>query len=477
MLTGHAQPDIRYARFSGLGRTTTAVVDNTVVNRTGTVTRIGTNQQGRYPLHLHHLHGTGDGATPRFTLVGNAITGTSSPHRWGIVVHESHAGRVERNVVARVGGSGIMLEGGAESFNTLTGNFVAVIDGTGQPIYKRNPVEFGFEGGGIWLRSPHNWVRDNVVASVLRYGYVMSVISVGPNRDGRALAPAAIGDDTPVERDFTATPPLAFSGNATYAIERGITVWEVGARVRHDGRPSIRTATAENRFDRFAAWNHAISGIEVRNASDIVFTNAAVLGDGVSKIGVDPKQRLAAHLRIESSVVAGNRLGIEVPMMAGSLEDRVGTFTVAGTRLDNTTDILISTPHSDHRSFVHLPPRRIDILNTRFGSGARIVMNAVHVGAKSLRPNVVGGDQVFVSHYDAAPGETGDSFRVFYGAQAPDAIVPQTRALATGELILLGSPVEGLSNRKSLATHGVAVGGEIAPCTDTQPAITGLVCR
>ena len=75
MFTGMANVDIRYVGFYNLGRTTNAPLDNTTFNANGNVTHIGTNQIGRYPLHIHHLMGPMDPTSNgyNFTLIGNAI--------------------------------------------------------------------------------------------------------------------------------------------------------------------------------------------------------------------------------------------------------------------------------------------------------------------------------------------------------------------------------------------------------------------
>lgn len=56
-LTHRANVDIRYTELQDMGRTNWGNLNNTQFDATGAVKQIGTNQIGRYPLHLHHLMG------------------------------------------------------------------------------------------------------------------------------------------------------------------------------------------------------------------------------------------------------------------------------------------------------------------------------------------------------------------------------------------------------------------------------------
>jgi len=119
--------DIRYALFKDMSRTTKAPLDNTTRDSTGKVTHIGTNQIGRYSLHMHHLYGPANPTNTgyQFQLIGNAI---DSGKKWGIVVHDTSFGLIQDNVVYKVQGGGIVTEDGSETGNVFAHNMSAFIE-------------------------------------------------------------------------------------------------------------------------------------------------------------------------------------------------------------------------------------------------------------------------------------------------------------------------------------------------------------
>ncbi len=163
-----ADVDIRYAEFDGMGRTTNAVLDSTTRDGTGIVTHVGTNQIGRYPLHLHYCNGVAGGSPTgyQFRVVGNSIDNGSTAFlpawgaKWGIDVHHSHYGLIQANVVYDSVGAGITTEDGSESHNLFDGNFTCKIPGDQQR------GDLGLEGSGLWFRGVNNSVTNNVAAGL-----------------------------------------------------------------------------------------------------------------------------------------------------------------------------------------------------------------------------------------------------------------------------------------------------------------------
>ena len=162
--------DIRYVLFKDLGRTTIDSLDNTTEDGNGNITHIGTNQIARYPLHTHHV--IGPSTTPangyQFTLIGNAIDGGSSDHigKWGITIHASHYGLIKQHVVYNMGGAGIAVEDGSESYNLFDSNFVVRGSGLGGRADWNFKTKPGSQGSGIWSASVNSSFRNNVVANV-----------------------------------------------------------------------------------------------------------------------------------------------------------------------------------------------------------------------------------------------------------------------------------------------------------------------
>jgi hypothetical protein len=85
LATERAVVDIRNAVFHDLGRTTLDPDDSTTFDNAHTVTHVGTNQVGRYALHMHHVIGpvTAPANGYQFTLIGNVIENT---RKWGLAM-------------------------------------------------------------------------------------------------------------------------------------------------------------------------------------------------------------------------------------------------------------------------------------------------------------------------------------------------------------------------------------------------------
>jgi parallel beta-helix repeat protein len=179
MLLDRADVFIKGVEFRSLGRTKNQPLDNTVIDISGDVTHIGTNQIGRYPLHLHHLYGprraTKDQTTRQFHIEGCSVWDEQSvdPKKWGIAIHDSHFGALIYNVIYNYAGAGIVTEEGNETGNIIGYNLcigaAGVID---DPFLQDFGDEDGMFGSGIWLRGTNNIVKDNICINNRRYGIV-----------------------------------------------------------------------------------------------------------------------------------------------------------------------------------------------------------------------------------------------------------------------------------------------------------------
>ena len=157
IFVSRADVDVRYVELDELGRTKMGILDNTRIAADGRVVKIGTNQIGRYALHFHHTFGPR--ATPasgyQFMAVGNAINGST---KWGIVVHNSHYGLIQGNVVFNTRGGGIVTEDGTESFNVFERNFSLLTAGSRDAApnngYSATLPNPGGEGSAFWFRGP-----------------------------------------------------------------------------------------------------------------------------------------------------------------------------------------------------------------------------------------------------------------------------------------------------------------------------------
>ena len=476
LATSRADVDIRYALFRDLARTTVDPLNSMVVNGDGSV-RVGTNQIGRYPIHMHHLMGP---AVPpangyQFTLIGNAIDGGSTSHKfkWGITVHNSHYGLVSDNVVFNASGGGIVAEDGSESFNVFDHNFVlrtTGVDGRGDE--RIHFGDFSYEGSGFWFRGPNNVVRNNVAADSNAYGYKLFFTYLGNVR-----VPNFAGADTSVAGQYTlvngnGVPLRDFAENEAYGgISHGITVWWLCASDATP-TPNCQRSTIRN----FRLWNHSGYGFYGYPLSQLTFDGWTARGaPGVLANSNEYPTSIwfgdymAEDVVIRNADIQGYRDGIiPSPFVRGST-------TIEDSFLRNVRGISVITIGSPGSAPYGpaMPPKTTIVRNVKFqtvsGNVGGIAQRAISMnyGLHYGSANLVKNDSVHVYDFNQEPGR---NFRAYYTEQAPNFIVPQS----TGNLA--GSPQAGLSNRDNWTLHSLAIAGAVAPCTTTIPEVAGFVC-
>jgi hypothetical protein len=474
LLTGRAAVDIRYADLRNLGRTTIDPLDSATVDGHGHVTHIGTNQIGRYPLHIHHV--MGPVATPanghQFTLVGNAVDDDDGAHRrkWAITVHDSHHGLIQDNVVYNAAGWGIGTEDGNESFNLFAHNFVARVRGVGG----RANAE---QGLGYWFRGPHNYVRDNVAANVM--GVDSPVDGLGFNNFfvylGDICVPLFKGADVAVAGQYrlangNALPLLEFAGNEAYgSTATGLEIWWLGTL---DTAP---LTVAESVVKDFRVWHHSRYGYYGYPANRLTFDGFVARGDQdvianrhEFVLGIWFGDYMNQDVVIRNADIQGLRTGINPPYF---MRNRT---IIENSYLRNATNIAITTIGAPGSAPYgpDMPPKETIIRNVRFATvNGPVGGNPQHAIAMDYTlhggsANLVKRDAVFVYDFNQTPGDT---FQVFYHEQRPDFVVPRSNGN------LAGSPEAGLTNAQNWAKHGLAIAGEVAVGAGPRAGIDGLV--
>jgi hypothetical protein len=316
IFTASANVDVRYALFDDMGRTTNELLHCTVrttnavqsqteeyqaqdcYEGTGTITAIGTNQKGRYPIHIHHLHGTTSSDGYQFKLEGNVV---QDGLKWPITIHNSHWGLVKNNIVAGDGtiltGAGIMFEGAGsigyygeylnETNNVIDGNFVAGIRGDSNPR-----THDGREGACFYIRSYYNYFRNNIAAACYN-GRTSSEIVQGVGyktivdpADKTVSLPDFRGADTSDAAESTDAneqrlPFLEFANNEAYgAMSSGMTIWNLGWSGLGDTYASMTVSTLSG-FTVWHVWEQCFYAYPML---DVTFTDFVCRGD-TSKIG------------------------------------------------------------------------------------------------------------------------------------------------------------------------------------------------
>jgi len=459
LLTHRADIDIRYARFTNLGRTT--------------IDPLGPgNQIGRYSLHMHHV--MGPVATPlngyQYTLIGNAV---ENGRKWGITVHNSHYGLVQDHVVYNVDGAGLMTEDGSESFNVIERNFIVRVNGPGGRGDNRGN-EFGWEGSGFWLRGPNNYIRNNVVTNLLRdYGYKLYHAFIGNVR-----IPNFKGADTSVSGQYTLTQGnsialLEFSDNEVYgATSSGLTFWWLGVDYR------TPRATADSVIRNLRVWHVHGNGIYNYHGYRVVIDGFIVRGKNPLQSSCCPNGFLGPDyyehtFTLRNADIQGMGSGIT------PTTDSEGPQTYENIYLRNVSNFNIGTMFTSACTPSGLTPRTITLRNYRADPWPGTSAKAISMDYSAVGPrNLIQRDELTVYDYN---GQVGNNFRVYYREQAPDFIVPQSVPSpypTCGGPELVGSPVSGLTNQQNWDTYGIAIAGSVAPCTDTTTRleIAGITC-
>ncbi len=479
LFTRHADVDIRYTAFQGLGRTTNELVDGTTFDQFGNVAHLGTNQGGRTPVTFDHLIGPAtvpaDGY--QFTFIGNTVMCPLDPmpFRWGVTLNDSHYGLIKDNVVYNWAGAAIVSGlSGSETSNTFAHNFVVKVGGTGDRGDGDGFRDHAREGTGMWFGTTSAFVRDNVVADASTTGYFY--YALGQTQK----TPAFQGADPTLSGQFTelgVRPISEFSRNEAFgSTGRALQTWSVGANV-------VNTFNiGESLIEDFHAW-HVILAYYGYPAKNVTFNRLVVRGDQSkalesNSMGLYFGDYLTANNLVESSDIQGVKWGLFVPPKVGDTSDTGATpvpFVVQDSYLRNYYNVTNEIMYAVTGGYEFLSPRRTIFKNVRFAAplvleGGRQPYNFVmsYFEAGQSKINLIGPTTLTVYDYNGVPG---DDFEIFFHEQVPDFIVPQTG-------LALGSPEAGLTNQENWARHGIAISGGIARCNDTstRPEIFGITC-
>ncbi len=484
-----ADVDIEYVAFRDLGRTQNAPLDNTTFDDMGNVTHIGTNENSRYPLHMHHLSGP---STPQpdgyqYTLIGNAIDGgsTTSNFKWGITIHASHYGLIQDNVVYNVAGSGIVTENGSETHNRIEGNFIVRVSGIGSDRADEDNGLYGVahEGGGIWLHGPDNYVDNNVVADVRMYGYTIALVFGNPHTEESPIptAPGQLPSQYQTV-NMNYTPLREFAGNEVYASMDGLTVWNLGVTFGND---TTYDNGAPNVISDLHIWHVAYKGIYFYPNNRVVL-DGLVIREDVSDlaagyygtIGIYNSDYYSRGLVIRNADLQGLNIGVQFPLSVNGGKDLI----LENSYLRNYRNVQVETMYSQNvDDDTYIQPRRIIIQDVLFATPNVTIHSDdpppldidMDYHPDHMSANVIQSDEVFVYNYNRVPG---DNFRVYYEEQAAGFILPATEYNSSGHMNLRGAPVPGLTNQQTWDQYGIALAGAVAPSdTTTMPKIRGLI--
>ncbi len=447
LFTARADVDIRYVEFNQLGRTKFDPLDSTTFNSDGSVAHIGTNQIGRYALHMHHH--IGPRQTPangyQYTLIGNSIDGGSSYNKvkWPITIHHSHYGLIKDNVAYNWGGTGITTEDGSESNNVFDHNFVVGMVGTF--LRDINDGDSATLADPFWFRGPLNYVRNNVAANG-RIGYVVyTPDKINYHHPGvtDVYIPKFPGADpeVPSESLKVFVPHKSFkefSNNEAYgAMSEGIFLWDIGDKWTKRGS---QTEGEENFIKDFKVWHVYTQGIWIYYHSTLTIDGWIQRGDPklipVSRdlVGLHWGGSGSRRLYVKNADIQGMEFGI-INRGRGAAE----LMILKDSYLRNSVNIKFrpwsqSPPSGKRQTFMENV--KFDLLQVPGKTTTGYAIQMEYSPASSSDTNIP--DLNYVFNYNNVPG---DNFQVFY-------------------------TVQGTQN---------TVGG-LAPCKDTRPSILGYTC-
>lgn len=473
LFANRADVDIRYAAFGGLGRTTSQVPDSTTFDSAHNVTRLGTNQDGRFPIHFDHVFGPTE--TPangyQFTFVGNTVTCPLDPmpFRWGITIHASHDGLIKDNVVHNWAGAGIIADTGNESFNVIDHNFVTRISGGGRADSQFFNGNVAVEGSGLWFKGPLNTVQNNVVTES-SWGYTYFQVYTG-----NVQVPSVQGKDPAINGvtvNANATALLSFENNEAYNVVVGFTDWWLGSWSNIE-----ISGVAESLVKDFTVWNFSTDGVYGYQSSNVTIDHLVAIGDKSvlgnplnGATGVSWRDDyMVNNGKIVNSYIANQRTGILCSPFTK------GTFYVNNSYLQNATNIIVQTQGAPGAApdGHEMPPAHFVFSNDLFvplsGSIGGVSPYDIVMAYSQWRgsANLIQTISVDIQNWNRT---VGNNFRVFFNEQAPGFVVPQSSGY------LVGSPVSGLTNQQNWQQYGIAIAGAVAPASaTTRPRIYGLV--
>ena len=429
-----ANIDLRYVEFGELGRTRMGTLDNTTFDSEGRVTKIGTNQIGRYAVHFHHAFGAA--STPangyQFTLVGNGIDGSS---KWGITVHHSHYGLIQDNVVYNTRGAGVVTEDGSESFNVFDHNFSLrtsgsrdAAPGNGYSSVLPNP---GGDGSAFWFRGPNNVIRNNVAAAAAESGFGLPVTALGV-----VPVPKFKGADTSIAAESAALDTAhaivpEFADNEAYgAIQSGVA-WAWSGAIAN-----------------FTVWHASRHGLSVAPTETLAIENLTARGDAAALGGVNENPTgvwvanyASRDVAVRNANVQGLRVGVASPFFYGQGPDslREGALIVENSYFRTAIGVSVATGYTSTTPGGS-PLKKAVVRNSVFEPLTRSASNVAAPEAISMNYGMTPHDArprdpIFVYDFNR---QLGRNFKVYYSLQAPI---------------------------------------DTAPCHDTMPGIGGWVCR
>jgi hypothetical protein len=481
-LGGRAEIDINYARFKDLGRTDAFQnLDSTTFDEHSNLTHIGTNQVGRYAVHIHHLLGPENPTNTgyQFQFIGNTIDGF---RKWGVALHDTSFGLLQDNIAYDGQGAAFVTEDGSEVGNDLIHNFAMRLRGTMRDGGAGTATgDYARGGVGFWHRRAGNNSRDNVAADCSYAGFVFTSYNLWT-----VTLPVARGVDKnePGQgHEITTSPVGLFENHEAYGLSAN------GLWAAYFAGPNTKGPESPVLLNNLSIWHVVNAGIVMYHTANVTFDGLTIFGDfaadkrndtGATGMWLNSYENFDTV--IKNSKIEGMRYGIFAPQNDSSDAYGEKPTVVRDSIFRNYYNIFVRPSMESRPSMGN----SLEVRNVIFGHplgplpagpaspdtlapAANIIM---HYETRDI--NLTHRSTVRVYDYNGVPS---DDFQVFYKEQSSTFVMPQTSANALGgrDSHLIGSPANGLTNQQNWDKYRIATAGAVAPShSTTHSGIIGL---
>ena len=382
MASGDAALDLDYVEVRNMGRTTLAPVAQ------------GSNQKGRYAMHMHMLS-----SVSSVLINGVAIIDSL---KWGLTIHSSHLGTYTNSVVVGALGSALMTETGDERDNLIEGNLFSGVIGTGSRADSSCSGDdvYGCDGSVGWLSGVMNRVRNNVFANSLNCVNLWGGSPVG-------------GVYSPIQE---------WSGNETVGCGDGVQVWYV-----------FGGGTLSNQ----KIWHFVENGLFLYPTSNVRVVDLSVRGD--PRIAPRPSRGVwgGDYANFNVQVIRPNIQNTDTGILPSYGTSAGRTNDVHSTQVWNVEDGYFDGNNYDIRwQQAGLSPEQYwPGFSSNFKNNTHGARSATHVARLGpLNAQQVQPVTVTVENYQRV---IGDNFTVYSNETAPAGAVTRAKIL---DRIVGGSP-------------------------------------
>jgi hypothetical protein len=455
---GRADIRIKNVCFVEMGRTAGDENINNTVYSGETATSIGTNQIGKYPMHLHHVGGrTAYGAGYAWEIENCTVDGGDDEthvRKWGFTVHGSHYGYLSGCSVYNAFGGGFVFEDGSETANVVQNCFAAHIRGLGdREISDSESTGFARNGTGFWMRACRSKFSNIVASNCQIYGLIVNSISAGTFTNIPTYQGSMHSVDVVSAPAYTSNVGH-FDGFKTYGTHAGFTFWWFGSPpafstyiMRTGPRFVFKNVTTWNVYP-YACWYYEGARVDL-DGLQVYCDHARMFVTGNASEGLRMGDYLHSQMRVMNSTIHGvtvgladqrcyvNNIVVENTEIRAGIGIEVAACSAAGS-MGNESSALQRPRRLTVRNCDLVPTAQSVNLSALEAAAQHKQELRMNVGASATNDNYAVQKDVYI--YDRN-GNVGESYRVYPNIAAPDSdYFPLTTSATFGAVGVIGRP-------------------------------------